>query len=196
MLPAPSRVMSINAMKHMRAGRLPSPDEVSPNVTEPSTDEEEEEESLSSDLAVPSSPYKPLKAGSSIFGKLLPRIVTPEKPMVQKLLRTFPKIHGSDSLLETKPSTSIDSCLVYLIRHGEASHNVLEKKAQQQAKEEAEAEGLPPSEVEERMEAARVAVLCDESLRDASLSEQGRQDARRARRELEDIICKKGLSRP
>lgn len=88
------------------------------------------------------------------------------------------------------------TCLVYLIRHGEASHNVLEKTAQRRAKEQAEAKGLSPEQVQECMEQARIAVLTDESLRDASLSEQGRHDAERARHQLNDLARHHGLSLP
>lgn len=86
----------------------------------------------------------------------------------------------------SKPRT----CLVYLIRHGEASHNVIEKQAERLAKEQAEAEGLGPEEVKTRMEEARKAVLTDEGLRDACLSELGHQDALKARSTLEALLKK------
>ena len=88
------------------------------------------------------------------------------------------------------------TCLVYLIRHGEASHNVLEKRAQKIAKERAEAEGLSPEQVHERMEESRMAVLTDESLRDACLSEMGRNDALNARTTLEGLLKEHGWTMP
>jgi len=80
------------------------------------------------------------------------------------------------------------TCLVFLIRHGEASHNVLEKQATQRAKEEGEAQGLPPEEILDRMEEARKAVLFDEDLRDAGLSELGQKDAMNSRTRLETLL--------
>eukprot|EP00934_Nitzschia_sp_Nitz4_P000390 Nitzschia sp. Nitz4//scaffold120_size68122//41535//42575//NITZ4_006048-RA/size68122-processed-gene-0.49-mRNA-1//-1//CDS//3329534290//390//frame0 len=80
------------------------------------------------------------------------------------------------------------SVLLYLIRHGEASHNVLEKAAKCRAKQQAEAQGLSKEECLERMEQARIAALCDEALRDAHLSPQGQQDAHLARQRLEDLM--------
>jgi broad specificity phosphatase PhoE len=78
---------------------------------------------------------------------------------------------------------------LYLIRHGEAEHNVLEKAAQDTAKAEAEKLGLSPSETWERMEEARKAVLDDVKLRDARLTEKGREQARAAATKLERIVA-------
>mmetsp|Transcript_10454 Transcript_10454/g.26342 ORF Transcript_10454/g.26342 Transcript_10454/m.26342 type:complete len:365 (+) Transcript_10454:190-1284(+) len=77
---------------------------------------------------------------------------------------------------------------IYLIRHGEAEHNVLEHKAQQKAKEEAEALNLSPEETYERMEDARKSVLNDASLRDAKLTDKGREQAREASKHLRELI--------
>ena len=77
---------------------------------------------------------------------------------------------------------------LYLLRHGEAEHNVLEAQAQMAAKLEATQLGLSPEETYERMEAARKAVLDDKSLRDAPLTDKGRQQAYNASQELQNII--------
>jgi len=77
---------------------------------------------------------------------------------------------------------------IYLIRHGEAEHNVLEHKAQQKAKEEAEKLNLSPEETYERMEEARKSVLNDTSLRDAKLTDKGREQAREASKHLRELI--------
>ncbi len=77
---------------------------------------------------------------------------------------------------------------IYLIRHGEAEHNVLEAEAQKKAKEEAERLNLPPEEIIERMEEARKSVLNDASLRDAKLTEKGRQQAKEASTHLHELI--------
>lgn len=76
---------------------------------------------------------------------------------------------------------------LYLIRHGEASHNVLEKKAKHQAKQEGVEEGLATSVIEERMEEARKAVLDDPRLFDASLSGLGKEDAVKCREHLQEL---------
>jgi broad specificity phosphatase PhoE len=77
---------------------------------------------------------------------------------------------------------------LYLIRHGEAAHNVLEAEAQEAARLEALALGLTPEETQEKMEAARTSVLLDASLRDAPLTDLGRRQAREASRRLQEII--------
>lgn len=85
---------------------------------------------------------------------------------------------------------------LYLIRHGEAEHNVLEKIAQKQAQEEALALGLSPEETHERMEAARMAVLEDQTLRDAPITDKGRQEARDAMAKLKKLIANKVVHHP
>jgi broad specificity phosphatase PhoE len=90
--------------------------------------------------------------------------------------------------------------LLYLIRHGEAEHNIEEKKAMEEAKRMAvEEEGLAEDDpiVTERIEEARKAVLCDEMLRDAKLSAQGRKEAKQARDKLQALIQEdNGLDQP
>jgi broad specificity phosphatase PhoE len=77
---------------------------------------------------------------------------------------------------------------LYLIRHGEATHNVLEKAAQDKARAEAMELGLSPAETHEMMEEARKAVLTDASLRDAPLTDEGRKQAREAAALLEQMV--------
>jgi len=79
---------------------------------------------------------------------------------------------------------------LYLIRHGEAVHNIMEKLAREQAKKDAEAEGLGPEEVQQRMKEAQEAVLNDDSLFDAPLSEAGNEEAERARRAMQELHSK------
>lgn len=77
---------------------------------------------------------------------------------------------------------------LYLIRHGEAVHNVLEAQAEATAKLEAERLNLSPEETYQKMETARKAVLLDPSLLDAPLTERGKQQARDVSRELQEIM--------
>lgn len=77
---------------------------------------------------------------------------------------------------------------LYFIRHGEALHNVREAQAQQQANAEAKTLHLSPEETRLKMEAARQAVLLDASLRDAPLTELGRQQARECGKKLQALI--------
>ena len=77
---------------------------------------------------------------------------------------------------------------LYLIRHGEAEHNVLEAIAQKKAKKEAEELNLSQEETHERMEQARKSVLNDKSLQDAKLTERGREQAREASNHLRALI--------
>ena len=79
---------------------------------------------------------------------------------------------------------------LYLFRHGEAVHNVLEKKAQQRAEQDArKIPGLySEEEISERIEMARKSVLIDPKLRDAELTDYGREQAHTAARNLRNAI--------
>ena len=85
---------------------------------------------------------------------------------------------------------------LYLIRHGEAEHNVLEAIAQKKAKEEAEILNLSPEETYEKMEEARKSVLTDVSLRDAQLTDRGRQQAKEASKKLRELIDRNKIHHP
>jgi len=69
--------------------------------------------------------------------------------------------------MSSSKSVTTTKKLVYFVRHAEAAHNILEREAVQKAI----AEGFVTKEEQER---ARRAVLDDEALRDAPLSECGR----------------------
>jgi len=103
--------------------------------------------------------------------------------------------------MKEKEGSSIwlgDRRTLYFIRHGEALHNILEKKARAEAKEHAIAQGHAPDSQEtlRRMEEARQAVLNNESLLDAPLSDMGKQEAERARQTIETLIHDKGFPAP
>jgi broad specificity phosphatase PhoE len=85
---------------------------------------------------------------------------------------------------------------LYLIRHGEASHNVLEKIAEQQSLQDAIEEGLNEEETKQRMEQAREAVLLDDTLFDAPLSKLGIDQARKASICLQNMYLKHNLRPP
>ena len=77
---------------------------------------------------------------------------------------------------------------LYLVRHGEALHNVQEVKAQKLAQQKALELGLSQEETLHRMEQARKSVLRDPTLFDAPLTELGRQQAEGAGLRLIQII--------
>lgn len=84
---------------------------------------------------------------------------------------------------------------LYLVRHGEAVHNVLEAKAQETARLESQSMNLSKEETHARMEAQRQAILQDPSLRDARLTDKGRQQARDCGKRLQELIDQ-GLTHP
>lgn len=88
--------------------------------------------------------------------------------------------------------------ILYFIRHGEAYHNILEKKAKAKARDDAIAEGLAPDcqETLRRMEKARDDVLNDEALLDAPLSDTGESEAGGARIAMERLVRENGLPPP
>lgn len=107
------------------------------------------------------------------------------------------RLRALDSTVSVESTTGLHRRrTLYLIRHGEAAHNVLEATAQQAAKLQAEQLGLSPEETYERMEAARKSVLTDNSLRDANLTEKGRQQARDVATELHRIVEERQIHPP
>jgi len=99
------------------------------------------------------------------------------------------------SNVEEKPPMDLT---LFLIRHGEASHNVLEKMAKQEALEKALAEGLKEDDelTKERVELARQRVLLDDNLFDAPLSQLGKQEARGAGEALSSLSKEQDLPFP
>lgn len=79
---------------------------------------------------------------------------------------------------------------VYLVRHGEAIHNIEEKKAKRSSIAFLEDFGVAQGEeaFQEIVEAARTAALSEESLKDAPLSEQGLNEAQYAHSTLEALF--------
>lgn len=78
---------------------------------------------------------------------------------------------------------------LYLIRHGEAEHNIVEKRATAHAKEQALREGWPPDELQRRMEEARAQVLDDPRLFDPPLTDRGAMEARDCRARLQALLA-------
>lgn len=111
--------------------------------------------------------------------------------------RIFHKEHQKQHQHELKLKQE-ETYTVFLIRHGEASHNVKEKSVMQKALNRAIAEGLSPDceETKLRMERARMAVLYDERLFDAPLSRRGRQEAKAASNQLKELIREHRLPPP
>ena len=80
--------------------------------------------------------------------------------------------------------------IMFLVRHGEAAHNIKEREAKMRAKQMSVREGLSADDpvTLERMESARKSVLADETLRDAKLSDKGREEAKEAKEKLQMIL--------
>lgn len=86
---------------------------------------------------------------------------------------------------------------LFLVRHGEALHNVEEKKVQKRAEREAIATGLTKGSPEfaAYVEGARNQVLKDEAFRDAPLSPAGKAQALDALAEINQLLSR-GLPEP
>jgi len=84
----------------------------------------------------------------------------------------------------------VDRKVLYLIRHGEAVHNIEERKAKQLAAASLKAEGFSPTSCtyKDAVEAARCAVLHDRCLLDAALSDAGKSQACSARSVIDDLV--------
>jgi len=100
--------------------------------------------------------------------------------------------------MRSRPSLgSIRVKTLYLIRHGEALHNIEERRAKSKAKVEAEQRGVEGSSEEAQAEAerARKQVLEDEALRDAPLSLDGKIMALNAQNEINRLL-NRGFPKP
>ena len=78
--------------------------------------------------------------------------------------------------------------ILYLVRHGQAVHNVLEKAAQEKARKKCEENGLSEEETAIIVDEARQAVLKDKALLDAPLTQLGRDQAHETGKILRKII--------
>jgi broad specificity phosphatase PhoE len=109
---------------------------------------------------------------------------------ISATMNTLQKALDSMKVRNTKTFT------LFLIRHGEASHNIEEKIASEKAKDEAIQDGLSldDSELLRRMEQARVQVLDDPRLFDAPLTDRGREEAVQCQAQLQSLGAK--FSRP
>lgn len=114
--------------------------------------------------------------------KTLPKCTKMESDLIPEIP---PELRDSSGIVDPKLHRRRT---LYLIRHGEAVHNVLEAKAQEKAKQEGQKKNLPPDEIQQKMEEARRSVLHDGSLRDAALTDKGRQQAREASKKLHQLI--------
>mmetsp|Transcript_52654 Transcript_52654/g.125800 ORF Transcript_52654/g.125800 Transcript_52654/m.125800 type:complete len:287 (-) Transcript_52654:139-999(-) len=87
---------------------------------------------------------------------------------------------------------------LYLLRHGEAEHNVEEKKAAATASAAATQAGyvLGSPEYVRLVEAARHMALQQEALLDAALTQLGKEEAKAAKTELESLLSAEGLAAP
>jgi len=100
---------------------------------------------------------------------------------------------------ECEAASSSASCslaveyIVFLIRHGEAAHNVKEQRAKDDAKAECVARGLDVAipETKSAMEEARKAVLHDDGMADPGLSSAGKQCAAETRARIDELITGK-----
>jgi broad specificity phosphatase PhoE len=115
---------------------------------------------------------------------------------------TMPTTTTTTTTSSSSSSASLDKGVqvytLYLLRHGEAAHNVLEKEARKEAKESAMAEGYAPDSEEclRRMEEARRDVLGDDTLLDSPLTDRGKEQARHAAEVVKALQASKGLPEP
>mmetsp|Transcript_58449 Transcript_58449/g.163750 ORF Transcript_58449/g.163750 Transcript_58449/m.163750 type:complete len:347 (+) Transcript_58449:152-1192(+) len=96
------------------------------------------------------------------------------------------------------PETVISRKTVWLIRHGQAVHNIEEERATRRAAKEARSAGFDPSSEEftEHVAAARKAALSNVHLLDAPLSQQGKEQVEAARTIIQELILDRGLPMP
>jgi len=96
------------------------------------------------------------------------------------------------------PEDIIARKTLWLIRHGQAVHNIEENRAKRRAAEEAKAAGCDPTSeaFKDIVEAARKAALSNVHLHDAPLSEDGKAQVQAAKEIIDELVDKRGLSMP
>lgn len=110
--------------------------------------------------------------------------------------------HSSDSIARERTNGINDAnyrtITLFLVRHGQASHNVEEQAAQKKAQQECISEGLSADHptTKERMEQARQEILENPTFFDAQLSNQGAQEASEASNDLQTICDNLGVEFP
>ena len=99
---------------------------------------------------------------------------------------------------ENMSSATTRERIMYLIRHGEAQHNVIEQEAMNRARSRSINDGYGPESPEtlRRMEEARQHAIEDSRLSNCPLSDKGRDDAAHAKNLLENIIQENSLPPP
>ena len=118
------------------------------------------------------------------------------------VVRRSPTADVEETRAEAYPAAAVasnaTSYTLYLVRHGEAEHNVKERLAQEAAAEEAITRGFDAnsSEVKIAMETARKAALQDSSLCDPPLSAAGKAAATDTRRAIDELVHGLGLPPP
>mmetsp|Transcript_23261 Transcript_23261/g.49110 ORF Transcript_23261/g.49110 Transcript_23261/m.49110 type:complete len:432 (+) Transcript_23261:83-1378(+) len=97
---------------------------------------------------------------------------------------------GVDSSNDNDAKSTPRLYTLYFIRHAEALHNQLEKEAQSSALSLAISQGHDPNSqhAKQVQEEARKAVLEKDTIRDPPLSSLGLEEARRAKRTLEQLV--------
>jgi len=100
------------------------------------------------------------------------------------------------SFLPGLPDTPVRKT-VFLVRHGEALHNIAEKLALKEAQEALKDEEPPNEELKrEALEIARRSALTDEGLKDAPLSTKGHEQAEITAANVSKIIREEELKAP
>jgi broad specificity phosphatase PhoE len=99
--------------------------------------------------------------------------------------------NGSTRSISSNSDDERRTYTLYLLRHGEAAHNIQEKVAMKRALEASLTDGLNADspEARRRMEEARQAVLEDKSFFDAPLSDKGEREAAAVRELIQELTC-------
>lgn len=130
----------------------------------------------------------------SSFALTIIVLLTPSPSTRIKSLKSYtfknkrPIMQSSHVSMQLPSDTLHRSRVLYLIRHGQAVHNVREKEAMEKARNECIANEIPKVETEKIVDKARQSVLHDTSLFDAELTDLGREQAHTTGEILRKII--------
>lgn len=135
---------------------------------------------------------------SPVRGSFLPRLESDRSFLLIDDTIPEDEFYACENVPKVVDDGEVRELYLYLIRHGEAEHNIKEKTAMAEALRSSLLEGLEDDhpETQRRMECARKSALNDTTLKDAHLSDQGRREAEQARDDLRNTIADNDLPQP
>jgi len=139
----------------------------------------------------------PMHSLSRDFGKVSRGLSKTTSGFARSASRSSSKQSSNDDKHMHAPVTGFITGTLYLIRHGQAIHNIAEKEAEKKVKRDLKKKGIDEESPQcaEAVKQEKHRVLHNEDFFDASLSAKGKNDAVNAKKELEGLYAR-GMPKP